>query len=190
MARAGLGSGLYLFSTAMQCTVMGSFFMARVGLGSSLYLYSTAMQPTVIVSFFTGFYSHSTDMYKAQVCGLYSTTMQLTVVSFFICLYLYSTDIYMQLTVTGSFITGLYLSKKKKIWKRVDCQHSEKRSRTLKRLKRSLFNWTKHANFWGSPLFQAMYNIKTEKTNNEFTWLVSVSSTSLLASNYGGRQLI
>ena len=103
-----------------------------------------------------------------HVCSLYGTTMQLTVVSFFICLYLYSTDIYMQLTVTGSFITGLYLSKKKKkkIWKRVDCQHSEKRSRTLKRLKRSLFNWTKHANFWGSPLFQAMYNIKTEKTNN------------------------
>ena len=25
------------------------------------------------------------------------------------------------------------------------------------------FNWTKHANFQGSPVFQAKYNIKTEK---------------------------
>ena len=53
-----------------------------------------------------------------------------------------------------------------RIWNRVDCQHSEKRSRTHKRLKECfLIGWNrrKHANFQGSPLFQAMYNIKTEK---------------------------
>ena len=31
------------------------------------------------------------------------------------------------------------------------------------KIKRTLFNWTKRANFLGNPLFQATYNIKTEK---------------------------
>ena len=60
-----------------------------------------------------------------------------------------------------SFCKSCYTEKK--IWYRVDCQHSEKRSKTHKRLKRTFFNWTKQANFQGSPLFQAAYNIKTEK---------------------------
>ena len=54
--------------------------------------------------------------------------------------------------------------KKKKIWNRVDCQCSEKGSKTHKRLKEHFLigrNRTKCAHFWGSPLFQATYN--TEK---------------------------
>ena len=37
-----------------------------------------------------------------------------------------------------------------------------------------LFNWTKHAKFLGSPLFQATYNIKAEKQIITSTYLVSV----------------
>ena len=37
----------------------------------------------------------------------------------------------------------LSFSKHKQIWNRLDCQRSEKRSKTQKRLKRTLFNWTK-----------------------------------------------
>ena len=52
----------------------------------------------------------------------------------------------------------------KEIWNRVDCKRSEKRSKTHKRLKEHFlhgWNRTKRANFRGSPLFQATYNIKT-----------------------------
>ena len=54
-----------------------------------------------------------------------------------------------------------------KIWNRVDCQHSEKRSETHKRLKEHFLirrNRTKRANFRGKPLFQATYNKTTEKS--------------------------
>ena len=57
----------------------------------------------------------------------------------------------------------------KKIWNRVDGQCSEHRSKTHKRLKRTLWgggggqNRAKRANFWGSSLFRATYNVKTEK---------------------------
>ena len=43
-----------------------------------------------------------------------------------------------------------------------------------------LFNWTKHENFQGRPLFQAMYNIKTEKQTK---WC-PFPSNSLPASNW------
>ena len=52
------------------------------------------------------------------------------------------------------------------IWNRVDCQRSEKRFKTRKRLKERFLirrNRTKRAHFWGKPLFQATYNIKTEE---------------------------
>ena len=56
--------------------------------------------------------------------------------------------------------------KQKKIWNRVDCQRSEKRSETHKRFKRTLLigkNKTKCVNFWGSPFFfsffKAIYNM-------------------------------
>ena len=48
----------------------------------------------------------------------------------------------LHLTLLHLFISLLYPSVKW-IWNRVDCQHSEKRSKTHKRLKRMLFNWTK-----------------------------------------------
>ena len=51
------------------------------------------------------------------------------------------------------------------------------RSKTHKRLNERFFigqNRTKHATFWGSPLFQASYNIKTEKQTINSTYLVSV----------------
>ena len=43
----------------------------------------------------------------------------------------------------------------------------KKNPETHKRLKRMLFNWTEHAIFRGSPLFQATYDIKTEKQTNK-----------------------
>ena len=63
-----------------------------------------------------------------------------------------------------------------------------KKSRTHKRLKeRFLIGWnrTKRANFWGSPLFQATYNITTERktTTINSTYLVSVR-----CSEAGGRK--
>ena len=55
----------------------------------------------------------------------------------------------------------------KKIWNRADCQSSEKKKiQTHRKLKEPfLIRWnrTKCADFWGRPLFQAMYNNKTEK---------------------------
>ena len=66
--------------------------------------------------------------------------------------------------------------KTPKIWNRVDCQHSEKISQTHKRLKECFLigqNRTKGAHFWGGSLFQATYNIKTEK---QTTQLVSTSN--------------
>ena len=53
------------------------------------------------------------------------------------------------------------------IWNRVDCQRSEKRSKTHKRLKERFLmrqNRTKPANFQGSPLFQSTYNNTTENS--------------------------
>ena len=49
----------------------------------------------------------------------------------------------------------------RKIWNRVDCLRSEKRSKTHKRLKECFLigqNWTKRANFWCNHLFQATYD--------------------------------
>ena len=53
----------------------------------------------------------------------------------------------------------------------------EKRSKTRKRLKERFLtgrNRTKRANFLGTPLFKATYNIKTEKQTINSTYLVSV----------------
>ena len=53
----------------------------------------------------------------------------------------------------------------------------EKRSKTHKELKERFFsrrNRTKRANFRGSLLFQATYNIKTDKQTINSTYLVSV----------------
>ena len=50
---------------------------------------------------------------------------------------------------------------------RVDCQRSEKRSKTHKRLKERFLirrSKTKHANFQGKPLFQTTYNNTTENS--------------------------
>ena len=74
-----------------------------------------------------------------------------------------------------------------KIRNRVDCQRSEKRSKTHKRLKERFLigrNRTKRAIFRGSPLFQATYNIKTGKNKNNkkpsnSTYLVSVGCERL-----------
>ena len=52
-----------------------------------------------------------------------------------------------------------------------------KKVQTCKRLKERFLigsNRTKRANFRGSPLFQATYNIKTEKQTTDTTYLVSV----------------
>ena len=79
--------------------------------------------------------------------------------------------------------TTINLVNMKKIWNKVDCQHSEKRSKTHKRLKECFLigrNRTKHANFWGSPLFQATYNMKTEKQTINSTYLVSVGCRRLV----------
>ena len=46
--------------------------------------------------------------------------------------------------------------KKKKIWNRVDCQCSEKRSKSNKKVKKNAFESDKtrqDANFWGNPQF-------------------------------------
>ena len=59
-----------------------------------------------------------------------------------------------------------------KIRNRVDCQHSEKRSKTHKRLKERFLirrNRTKSANFKGKPLFQATYNNTTENTETNLS---------------------
>ena len=78
----------------------------------------------------------------------------------------------------------LYINKKtnkltkkhevtKKIWNRVDCQHSEKTFKTHKRLKRTLFNHTKQrqdANFQGNSLFQSYVQYK----NKQMTYLLPV----------------
>ena len=53
--------------------------------------------------------------------------------------------------------------RKKKILNRVDCQRSEKESKTHKRLQERFLiqrNRTKRANFRGKPLFRATYNRK------------------------------
>ena len=63
--------------------------------------------------------------------------------------------------------------KKKKNGNRVDCQRSEKRSKTHKGLKERFLigrNRTKRGHFRGSPLFQATYNIKTEKQTIQLIW--------------------
>ena len=63
-----------------------------------------------------------------------------------------------------------------KHWNRIDCKHSGKRSKTHKRSKECFLigqNRTKHAHFWGSHLFQATYNLKTEKQTINSTCLVS-----------------
>ena len=63
----------------------------------------------------------------------------------------------------------LFDVKKKKI--------DNERSKTHKRLKEHFLigrNMTKCAHFRGSPLFQATYNIKTEKQTINSTYLVSV----------------
>ena len=81
-----------------------------------------------------------------------------------------------------------------KIGNRVDCQRSEKRSKTHKRLQERFVirrNRTKRANFWVNPLFQATYNNTTEnsQTNLSFGRLMPVAVscpftlTSFLASN-------
>ena len=67
--------------------------------------------------------------------------------------------------------------KKKKIWNRIDCQRSEKKIHNTQEIKRTFLigrNRTKRAHFRGSPLFQAMYNIKTEKQTINSTYLSSV----------------
>ena len=82
-------------------------------------------------------------------------------------------------------IPGLFffLSKKiyniKNIWNRVDCQHSEKRSKAHKRWKEHFLirqNRTRRVYFWGSSLFQATCNNKTEekKHKNSAYQLVSL----------------
>ena len=78
-----------------------------------------------------------------------------------------------------SFHSYLWSKKKKKKSETVDCQCSEekKRSKTHKRLKACFLigqNRTKCANFWGSPLFQATYNLKTEMQTINSPYLVSV----------------
>ena len=74
------------------------------------------------------------------------------------------------------FTSTFMCFKRKKFWNKVECQHSEKRSQTHKRLLLILIEWngTKRAHFRGSPLFQARYNLKAEKTTIHSTYLVSV----------------
>ena len=57
-----------------------------------------------------------------------------------------------------------YIPPKKKIWNRVDCKCSEKRSKTHKRLKeRFLIRWnrTRHANFWCNHLLSCFVLLKS-----------------------------
>ena len=62
-------------------------------------------------------------------------------------------------------------------WRRLESSTLSSRSKTHKRLKERFLiggNRTKRANFRGSPLFQARYNIKTEKQTINSAYLVSV----------------
>ena len=58
-----------------------------------------------------------------------------------------------------------------KIWNRVDCQRSEKRSQNTQEIKRTLFNWTKldkTCTFSRKSSFSSYVQHKNWKTNNEF----------------------
>ena len=87
-------------------------------------------------------------------------------------------------SVSLNLSDSLHLISSKFISNRVDCQRSEKRSKTHKRLTERLLilqNRTKRANFRRSPLFQATYNEKTEKRAINSTFLVSVGCVRLAA---------
>ena len=69
------------------------------------------------------------------------------------------------------FLLLSFYLKKKKIWSRVRCQHSEKRSKTHKRLKERFLikrNRTKRANFQCNHLFRATYNTTENSDANLF----------------------
>ena len=75
----------------------------------------------------------------------------------------------------------LILKKNFLIWNWVDCQCSEKDPKHTRDYRERFLirqNRTKHANFRGSPLFQAMYNIKTKKQ--------TINSLSLCQLDAGG----
>ena len=60
-----------------------------------------------------------------------------------------------------------------KIWNRVDCQCSEKRSKTHKRLKRKLFNWRKHDKMC-TFLRKSSFSSYIQQKNKQLIYLVSV----------------
>ena len=59
---------------------------------------------------------------------------------------------------------NLLIFYEKKIWNRVDCQHSEKTIQNTQEIKRTLFHWTKQGKtctFFRRSSFHTMYNIKS-----------------------------
>ena len=64
-------------------------------------------------------------------------------------------------SILAQLCTAVHTHTQKKIWNRVDCKRSEKRSKTHKRLKERFLirqNRTKRANFRCNHLFRATYN--------------------------------
>ena len=84
-----------------------------------------------------------------------------------------SSSIWFMFSLFSLFIMFLFFlySLFKKIWNRVDCQRSEKRPKTHKRLKRMLFNWTKQdktCNFSRESSFSSYVQHKKAKSFNFF----------------------